>query len=298
LPDIAPTDTEIRSFEELLRIAHREDFGSGDVTSDLLGADARTAGTFTARESLVLCGGVFLSRIAGAYGDDIRTEVTVGEGQAVSAGQEVARWRGPSREVLPAERVALNFLQRLSGIATLTRRYVEAVAHTPAKIYDTRKTTPGWRDLEKYAVRAGGGCNHRRGLYDAVLIKDNHLSAAAAAGGAEPIGAMQRALDSVRPRLGPEGFIEVEVDTLDQLAEALKLDLDVILLDNMTPGELRRAVAMRDEAVGKTVALEASGQVTLQTVAAVAETGVERVAVGAITHSATAVDIALDDRDV
>jgi nicotinate-nucleotide pyrophosphorylase (carboxylating) len=295
LPDIAPTQTEMRSFETLLRIAQKEDLGPGDVTSDLLGADARTAGAFVARESLVFCGGVFLSRIAEAYGRDIETEVIAREGQAVSAGEQVARWRGPSREVLPAERVALNFLQRLSGVATLTRRYVDAVAHTAGKIYDTRKTTPGWRDLEKYAVRAGGGCNHRRGLYDAVLVKDNHLSAAGTRGD-DAIAAIQEALDRVRGKLGPEGFVEVEVDTLEQLAEALKLKLDVILLDNMSCDELRRAVAMRDEASGP-VALEASGGVTLETVAAVAETGVERIAIGAITHSATAVDIGLDDRD-
>jgi nicotinate-nucleotide pyrophosphorylase (carboxylating) len=295
LPDIAPTQTETRSFETLLRIAQQEDLGGGDVTSDLLSADARTSGAFVARQSLVFCGGVFLSRIAEAYGRDIHTEVIAREGQAVLAGEKIAQWRGPSRQVLPAERVALNFLQRLSGVATLTRRYVDAVAHTTAKIYDTRKTTPGWRDLEKYAVRAGGGWNHRRGLYDAVLVKDNHLSAAAGAGG-DPIAAMQQALDRVRGKLGPDGFIEVEVDTLEQLAQALKLAPDVILLDNMTCDELRRAVAMRDEA-GKSVALEASGGVTLETVASVAETGVERIAIGAITHSATAVDIGLDDRD-
>jgi nicotinate-nucleotide pyrophosphorylase (carboxylating) len=289
-----PTESERASFGRILALAKEEDLGAGDLTSDLLPAGSVSSGSFVARQELVFAGGVFLEEIARAYGHDISTEVTAHEGDAAGQGKLLARWSGPSRQVLPAERVALNFLQRLSGIATLTRRYVDAVEGTGARIYDTRKTTPGWRDLEKYAVRVGGGFNHRRGLYDAVLIKDNHLSAARR-GGLEPIQAMQEAIGSVRCRLGSEGFVEMEVDTLEQLELALQLDLDVILLDNMGPDLLTRAVRMRNETVGDRIALEASGGVNLQTVESIARCGVERIAIGAVTHSATAVDIGLDD---
>jgi nicotinate-nucleotide pyrophosphorylase (carboxylating) len=196
---------------------------------------------------------------------------------------------------MSAERVALNFLQRLGGVATTTREYVDAVRGTGAEVFDTRKTTPGWRELEKYAVRVGGGKNHRRGLYDAVLIKDNHLAVLAKAEGQDPVTAVGRELERVRPFLGENAFIELEVDTLEQFQSALALPVDIILLDNMTLDDLRRAVAMRDKAGLKgRVELEASGGVTLGSVRAVAETGVERIAVGALTHSAGAVDIALD----
>jgi nicotinate-nucleotide pyrophosphorylase (carboxylating) len=197
--------------------------------------------------------------------------------------------------VLAAERVALNFIQHLSGIATVTRRYVDAVAGTWAAILDTRKTTPGWRDLEKYAVRTGGGRNHRRGLHDAVLVKDNHLAALARAGEADPITAIAASFQALRQRLGPDGFIEVEVDTIDQLDTALKLPLDMILLDNMDADSLRQAVARRDAAgLRGRVALEASGGITLANVRQAAEAGVERISIGALTHSVPAVDIALD----
>jgi len=196
---------------------------------------------------------------------------------------------------MAAERVALNFLQRLSGVATTTREYVEAVAGAGAGIYDTRKTTPGWRELEKYAVRAGGGKNHRRGLFDAVLVKDNHLAVLAKAEGKDPIAAAAREMDRLRPYLGEHAFIELEVDTLEQFKVALTLAVDIILLDNMSLDELRSAVRMRDEAGLKgRVELEASGGITLKNVRDVAMTGVERISVGALTHSAGAVDIALD----
>lgn len=289
-----PSPGESESLDRILQLALQEDLGSGDLTSELLDPSARTSGSFVAREALVFCGGVFLERIASRYGREIRTQIDLADGDFVEAGCVLARWSGPSREVLPAERVALNFLQRLSGVATLTRRYVQAVAGTSARIYDTRKTTPGWRDLEKYAVRAGGGCNHRRGLFDAVLIKDNHLSAACRQQ-RDPIEDMGRKIAQVRSRLGPEGFVEMEVDTLDQLGRALQLDVDVILLDNMGPEQLIEAVEMRNNAVGDRIALEASGGIDLRSVQRVAQTGVERIAIGAITHSATCVDIGLDD---
>jgi len=204
-------------------------------------------------------------------------------------------WHGPARSMMAAERVALNFMQRLSGIATATSEYVKAVAGTGAEIYDTRKTIPGWRDLEKFAVRVGGGKNHRKGLFDAVLVKDNHLAVLAKAEGKDPLTAAGRELERVRPYLGDKAFIELEVDTLEQFKTALTLPVDIILLDNMGIDQLRSAVEMRNRAGLKNrIELEASGGITLANVREVAMTGVERIAIGAITHSSGSVDIALD----
>ncbi|MCE5327546.1 MAG: nicotinate-nucleotide diphosphorylase [Planctomycetaceae bacterium] len=297
----------LENFRTLLAMAKAEDFGRGDVTSDLLPAAARATANFVARQELVLCGGAFLAEIAAAYDAGIATSVLMSDGHKAARGAVLATWTGSARAMFAAERVALNFLQRLSGVATATRRYVDAVAGTGAAIYDTRKTIPGWRELEKYAVRTGGGCNHRRGLYDAVLVKDNHLAALIAGG--EGLAALGERLDAARARLGVEigdthngvvrgtggGFVEVEVDSLGQLEQALRLPVDIILLDNFTIEQMARAVAMRDKAALKgKIALEASGGITLQSVADVARSGVERIAVGAITHSAPAVDIGLD----
>jgi nicotinate-nucleotide pyrophosphorylase (carboxylating) len=244
---------------------------------------------------MVFCGAALLETIAAAYDGAIRTRPLVAEGAVVGPTCELAVWDGPARGVMAAERVALNFLQRLSGVSTTTREYVKAVAGTGAGIYDTRKTTPGWRELEKYAVRVGGGRNHRRGLYDAVLVKDNHLAVLAMVEGRDPILAVGRELERIRPFLGEHAFIELEVDTLDQIEVALTLPVDIILLDNMSCEQMRRAVAMRDVAgLRGRLELEASGGITLDNVRAVAETGVERIAIGALTHSAGAVDIALD----
>ncbi|MBL7134317.1 MAG: carboxylating nicotinate-nucleotide diphosphorylase [Phycisphaerae bacterium] len=286
---------EMANLRRLLDLARAEDLGPGDVTSALLPAGAKAAGRFVARQELVFCGGAFLEMIAAAYDERIRTVVEVGEGERAATGAVLGRWDGPAAPILSAERVALNFLQRLSGIATLTRRYVDAVAGTGAEIFDTRKMTPGWRDLEKYAVRSGGGRNHRRGLYDALLVKDNHLTAMKRAGFDDAIGALADKLAAARKKLGEGGFIGIEVDTLEQFEAALKLPVDIILLDNFSAEDLSRAVAYRrrDDPSGK-VALEASGGVTLESVGEVARSGVERIAVGAITHSARAVDIALD----
>jgi nicotinate-nucleotide pyrophosphorylase (carboxylating) len=192
------------------------------------------------------------------------------------------------RSLLTAERTALNFLQHLSGIASLTRRYVEAVAGLPCKVLDTRKTTPGWRLLEKYAVRCGGGMNHRLGLSDAILIKDNHLASL----GAGP-GAICRAVEAARSSLVQSVPVDVEVDSLEQLDEALACHPNMILLDNMKPELLREAVRRRNERA-EDVQLEASGGVNLDTVRAIAETGVDRISIGALTHSAPALDIGLD----
>jgi len=279
----------------LLEMARRADLGGGDVTDVVVPADAVVRGRFVAREPLVACGVAMLDAIAAAYDAGIATAPLADEGTRVAAGEALAEWTGPARSVLAAERVALNFLQRLCGVATLTASYVEAVAGTAARIYDTRKTIPGWRQLDKYAVRAGGGCNHRMGLYDAVLVKDNHLAILAASGVDEPLAEAARRLAGVRDHLPAGGFVEVEVDGLDQLGRALTLDVDVILLDNMAPDVLREAAAMRDAAgAAGRIELEASGGITLANVRAAAEAGVERISVGALTHSAPAVDIALD----
>jgi nicotinate-nucleotide pyrophosphorylase (carboxylating) len=215
----------------------------------------------------------------------------VQDGTRVKRGDRVAAVRGPMRSLLTAERTALNFLQRLSGVATLTRRYVDAIAGLPCQILDTRKTTPGWRLLEKYAVYRGGGHNHRLGLYDGVLIKDNHL--AALTGEGSPI---TRAVKAAREKLGESVPIEVEVDSLDQLEKAAEAGADLILLDNMSLDQLAAAVRWRKQKwlLFGGVQLEASGGVTLDTVRAIAETGVDRISVGALTHSAPALDIALD----
>jgi nicotinate-nucleotide pyrophosphorylase (carboxylating) len=287
-----PTATEFDNLRALLGPARREDLGSGDITSQMLPAGAQVFGQFIARQELTISGLAFLDEIARAYDGAIRTDVVAGEGERAAPHQVLASWAGPAGAILAAERVGLNFLQRLCGIATTTSAYIDAVADTAAGIYDTRKTTPGWRHLEKYAVRCGGGRNHRIGLYDAMLVKDNHLVVLAADGADRPLDHVAEALKAT----GDRGqFVEVEVDRLDQLDLALQMPVDVILLDNFTVEDLAEAVRRRDQAgLAEQIELEASGGITLDSVRAVAETGVERIAVGAVTHSATAVDIGFD----
>jgi nicotinate-nucleotide pyrophosphorylase (carboxylating) len=212
----------------------------------------------------------------------------VEDGAVVAAGARLAIVSGRMRSILTGERTALNFLQRLSGVATLTRKYVSVVADLPCKVLDTRKTTPGWRLLEKYAVRCGGGHNHRMGLGDGILIKDNHLAAI----GPQP-GAVAEAVKRARQKYDKRFPLEIEVDNLAQLDIALATDPDIVLLDNMPPDQMREAVWRRN-ATNPSVLLEASGGVNLSTIRAIGETGVDRISVGALTHSAVALDIALD----
>ncbi|MFP4052905.1 MAG: carboxylating nicotinate-nucleotide diphosphorylase [Phycisphaerae bacterium] len=281
--------------QALLELARREDVGPGDVTSTILPADVQAVGRFVAREPMTLAGIALLGEIAQAYDGELTTELLTDDAQTVAAGTPLAEWRGPARSMLTAERVALNFLQRLCGIATLTARYVAEVQGTSAGVYDTRKTTPGWRELEKYAVRCGGGRNHRKGLYDAILVKDNHLAILHRSGVEDPVAALPEVLGKLRNRHPHLQFVQLEVDTLDQLRTALTLPVDIILLDNMTPDQLRQAVALREEAGRQdAIELEASGGISLQTLRGIAETGVDRISVGAITHSAKAVDVGLD----
>lgn len=269
--------------EPVIRAALAEDLGrAGDVTSlACIQAGAVMTVQFAARQAGVVAG-LDCARIAVALMDPAaRFEALVADGDAVGAGAVLARASGNARAILSAERVALNLLGRLCGIATLTAAYVKAVEGTRARITDTRKTTPGLRALEKYAVRCGGGINHRFGLDDAILIKDNHV---AACGGVGP------ALARAKAAAGHLTPIEVEVDSLDQLDEALPYAPDVILLDNFTLDDLAEAVRR----AGGKVTLEASGGVTLQTVRAIAESGVDVISVGALTHSAPALDVGLD----
>ena len=269
--------------ERAVREALAEDLGTaGDVTTDAtVPAGVISRATFGARKAGVIAG-IDVARVAFAALDrSVAFDALVADGDAVAAGTVVARVEGSARSLLMSERVALNYLCHMSGIATLTRRYVDAIAGTKAHIVDTRKTTPGLRAFEKFAVRCGGGQNHRHGLYDAILIKDNHI---VAAGGISP------AIEAARARAGHMVKIEVEVGSLDELREALQHKIDVVMLDNMEPDLLREAVTL---VAGRAVT-EASGGVNLETVRAIAETGVDLISVGALTHSAPILDLGLD----
>ena len=270
--------------EPVVRAALLEDLGrAGDLTTDsIVPAEARFSGAIVSRQAGTVAGTGAAALAFGLLDPAVRVRVLRPDGSAIAPGDTVIALEGPARAILSAERVALNLLCRLSGVATATASLVEAARpHGPARIVCTRKTTPGLRALEKHAVRAGGGANHRFGLDDAVLIKDNHV---AVAGGVGP--AVQRA----RAGVGHLVKIEVEVDTLAQLEEALAVGADAVLLDNMTPDTLRQAVAMID---GRAVS-EASGRITRETVGAVAASGVDLISAGWITHSAPIVDLGLD----
>lgn len=278
---------------DLARRARREDLGPDelDVSSVLfIPEDSEGSARFVAREPGVMAGIATLSALAAAYHHDLEVELLVGDGRRVEAGEALAVVAGPMRAVLAYERVALNLLRRLGGIATLTAACVAKCEGTRAKILDTRKTTPTLRGLEKYAVACGGGVNHRMGLYDAVLLKDNHLARVPGEALGDRIAA---AVERARGEFPSLKFIEVEVDALDQLAAVLPTGVDIVLLDNMDADALRRAVKLRDE-TAPGVELEASGGVTLDTLRELAATGVDRLSIGALTHSAPSLDIALD----
>jgi nicotinate-nucleotide pyrophosphorylase (carboxylating) len=292
----------IHAFRELIHLARVEDLGAGldDVTSRLsIGEDVIGVGTLLQKEIGIACGLPLVEHVCRAYDERLRVEMIPGFHMEIIEGRysdqkstPLLRVRGPMRSLLAAERVILNFLQHLSGVATTTARFVKRVEGTGARIIDTRKTLPGFRALDKYAVLCGGGVNHRAGLHDMVLIKDNHLAAYSIRELPEALASIvraSRAQDASRK-------VEVEVDTLDQLREVLKVDgVDYVLLDNMDCPTMSQAVALRD-AAGKRgkLLLEASGGVTLETVRSIALTGVERISVGSITHSAPALDIGLD----
>jgi nicotinate-nucleotide pyrophosphorylase (carboxylating) len=270
-------------YEPLVRRALEEDLGrAGDLTTNaIIPPQAQAMGRLVARRQGCIAGLEVAACTFRLLAPDVRIAFCCHDGQEVRAATTLAEVRGSARVLLTAERVALNFLGHLSGIATTTRGLVEAVRGFPARVVCTRKTTPGLRMLEKYAVRAGGGANHRFGLDDAVLIKDNHLVAA---------GSIAEAIRRVRGVVGHLVKIEVEVDTLAQLEDALACDIDAVLLDNMAPEQLKEAVHM----AGGRVLTEASGGITLETARDVAATGVDLISVGWLTHSAPALDVALD----
>jgi len=269
--------------EQAVKAALAEDLGqAGDITSDaIVTADARGEAAIVARQAGVIAGLDLAEAAFKALDPEIRFERIVEDGGKVAAGGDIAQVSGKTRALLTGERTALNFLNRLSGIATMTAAFVEAVKDTGARIACTRKTTPGLRALEKYAVRAGGGVNHRFGLYDAVLVKDNHIAAA---------GGLDKALERLAAGKRHLVKVEVEVDTLDQLEAALKFPIDAVLLDNMDAATLKRAVQL----LAGRVLTEASGGVTLQNVREVALTGVDLISVGALTHSPRILDSSLD----
>jgi nicotinate-nucleotide pyrophosphorylase (carboxylating) len=269
-----------------VRAALAEDIGTGDATTlATVPADSMARGAMSAREEIVVAGLAFAETAFQLVSPETRVQLLAVDGARVLRGERLLEVSGPARGLLTAERVALNFVQRLSGVATLTAQFVEAIRGTGAAILDTRKTTPGWRELEKYAVRCGGGQNHRFGLWDMVLIKDNHLAALRDAQPNAIAAAVQRAREKF-----PALKVEVEADTLEQVRQAFNAGADIILLDNMSLEELRESVRV----VGGRAKTEASGGVNLHTVRGIAETGVDYISVGAITHSARAVDIGLD----
>jgi len=277
---------DLEKVQEVVRWALDEDMGSGDVTTKATVPEGVIAEAVILAKEPGVVAGIPVARMAfQAISDDVQFEPRPQDGQRVGEGDMVVQMRGPARAILTAERVALNFLQRLSGIATKTARYVEAVAGTGAKILDTRKTTPGLRFLEKYAVTVGGGHNHRMGLYDMVLIKDNHIRAG---------GGIPQAVQRVRAQ-GIGLSVEVEASDLEQVTQAIGIGVDRIMLDNMSPAQLKEAVALvrGQKGSGKRPELEASGKIHLGNVHQVAVTGVDFISVGALTHSAPALDMSL-----
>ncbi|WP_065570282.1 carboxylating nicotinate-nucleotide diphosphorylase [Microbacterium oleivorans] len=276
------------TIESIVRAALLEDAPWGDITSDaLIPASATATADLIAREAGVFSGGSVFAAAFALTDDSVKTDLRVAEGSRFAPGDVLAVVTGPARAVLTAERIGLNFVQRMSGIATVTAAYVDEVAGTGVRIADTRKTTPGLRAFERHAVRSGGGANHRHSLSDAVMAKDNHLAVLTRSG-----LSVTEALIDAKGRLPHTAHIEVEVDRLDQIEAVLAAGIGTIMLDNFTLADLRTGVAQ----VAGRATVEASGGVSLDTVRAIAETGVDVISVGALTHSARALDLGLDVR--
>lgn len=274
------------SAKDFIKAALSEDLGHGDITSSLIIGVEKASANIIAKEAFILAGMPYVRDVFDAIGGDTRIDIFFADGAHVRKGDIIARLSGSAKSLLAGERVALNILQRLSGIATATGAFVEKVKGLPVKIVDTRKTTPGMRLLEKYAVTVGGGANHRFGLYDGILIKDNHIKIA---------GGVKRAVDLVK-RAHHLLKIEVEVKDIIELKEALDAGADVIMLDNMSVEDMQRAVKIA-RSLNNKVLLEASGNVNIRNVRGIAETGVDIISVGALTHSARAVDISMKISD-
>lgn len=268
--------------EEMVRRALMEDIGPGDITTEAtVPADLQTTAVIIAKEDGVLCGQTVAKAVFQALDPSLTYEMLVPEGATVTPGLEVARISGRARSILTAERVALNFMQRMSGIATTTRKLSDLIKYYHARLVETRKTTPGLRMIEKYAVRVGGGINHRYGLHDAVLIKDNHIAVS---------GGIRQAVINARKVSSHVSRVEVEVENLEQLQEALEVGADIVLLDNMDPDTMRKAVEIN----GGKAKLEASGGITAANLEEVARTGVDIISMGALTHSVKALDLSLE----
>jgi nicotinate-nucleotide pyrophosphorylase (carboxylating) len=264
-----------------VRRAVEEDVGSGDVSAAVFPESAEARAVIVAKHAGIVAGLPVAEMVFRQLDKKLAWNAAKQDGDKINGGETVAELAGNLRAILTGERTALNFLQRMSGIATMTDQFVQAVAATRAKILDTRKTAPGLRVLDKYAVRVGGGHNHRFGLYDGVMLKDNHLRAA---------GSITNAVRAVRERISPTLKIEVEVTTLEEAEEALTAGAEIIMLDNMTPAEMQKAVQL----IGGRVLVEASGGVTLEKVREIAATGVDWISVGALTHSVQALDLSLE----
>jgi len=285
-------------YEQLIALAMAEDVGDGDWSATFtIDADAVGAANIVVRTDGVICGMTMVPDILAAYNSDLVLTAAITDGTAVTAGQSIGNISGPLRALVTSERVVLNFLQRLSGIATMTAHCVALVAASNCDICDTRKTTPGYRHLEKYSVRCGGGVNHRMGLYDGVMVKDNHW---VAIGASEMNTGLTMLLKQIESKQLPLRMVEIEVDTLEQLKAILvfskqHVGITVILLDNMSCQEMAQAVVMRNEmGFSGVIQLEASGNVTLDTLVKIAQTGVERISLGCLTHSVKSLDIGLD----
>lgn len=274
--------SDSKNLDPIIHLALREDLGHTDLTTDaIVDPEARGKALLWARQELVLAGLSVFTRVFSILSSEITFTHYFQDGQLVPSGERICLLSGPLSPIMKAERTALNFLQRMSGTATLTRVYVEKVGSEKIKVLDTRKTAPGLRVLDKYAVRMGGGFNHRFGLFDGILIKDNHIAAA---------GSIGKAVDLARSKAPHTIKVEVEVEDLAGLEEAIDAGADVVLLDNMTPDAMRKAV----KKAGGRVVLEASGGINLNTIEEIARTGVDLISVGALTHSAPAVDISLE----
>ncbi len=263
--------------------ALREDVGAGDLTAELIPADDTANARVIAREGCTLCGTAWFAEVFHQLDTDVTVHWHCTDGEAVTTGTDVCHLRGPARALLSGERTALNFLQTLSATATAARRYVDAVAGTGAKILDTRKTIPGLRAAQKYAVRCGGALNHRQGLYDAILIKENHIAAA---------GGLRQAVEASRQKT-PSALLVTEVESLSELREALACEVDRVLLDDFSLEDMRQAVRVRDASDGPRVALEASGGVGFDSIRKTALTGVDYISVGALTKHVRAVDFSM-----
>ncbi len=270
----------LQAIQEQVRSALTEDVGDGDLTAALIPENARSEATVISREEAVICGRIWFEQVFALLDASIRIDWHVADGDKVEPNQVLCVLNGPSRALLTGERTALNFLQTLSGTATLTRKYVDAVAGTGVKVLDTRKTIPGLRQAQKYAVKCGGGTNHRIGLYDGVLIKENHIAAA---------GSIAKAIAQARIHTPDKIPVEVEVENLTEVHEALDAGADILLLDNMEPKSLREAVALNHGEAK----LEASGGLSLETIREIAETGVDYISVGELTKHLRAIDLSM-----